>query len=470
MRRALSGVALAVVALSCSTKSPPAPRDTAGASSVALPATAAPHDGRTAPSDAAAAAAPDAAPAAPPAPAQIDPDGNDDPETPGDGKIPARAHFEKVGLAPLALLRICDLTPLGDALYAAHANNPLGSDGATITRYRPNDDHPFTVAFDWNRPGEPTKGGGGGQGFVRVHRIGERLFVPDADPPYNGFGISEPGTEGFVFVSGPDGTFARARMPGHQPPRPPDAAGKAGAAVLPRAYHVIDAIRFRGRYYASTGSVPPTERAWRGASPGALHVANADLSRWQYEVDYPYPWKDGVWRLTFMVRFRDRLYAGIQDYDGREPNDYVTFSPPKDSARIERADLKAVRVTARGTAQTIRWYTDRGALYWIAWSHRDGTWLRRTLDGDNWEVIYLPDGVGAPTDIVRFRDALVVLTERALVRIDGERPTVVATITDKKTPFELSDTFCAAPLAVFANDLYAGGQRRGALFKLVADN
>jgi hypothetical protein len=258
-------------------------------------------------------------------------------------------------------------------------------------------------------------------------------------------------------------------MPGHLPPRAPDAAGTPGAAVVPRAYHVIDAIRFRGRYYASTGSVPPTEKAWRGASPGALHVANADLSRWTYEVDYPYPWKDGVWRLTFMVRFRDRLYAGIQDYDGREPNDYVVFSPPKDSPRIDRNDLKGVRVTARGTAQTIRWYADRGALYWIAWA-RDGTYLRRTTDGDNWEVIYLPEAVGAPSDIVRFRDGLVVLTERALVRIDGDKPTVIATVTDKKTPFELSDTFCAAPLAVFRDELFAGGQRRGALYKLVAED
>jgi hypothetical protein len=458
MRRALLGIALALLAPSCSSKSPPAPRETPAAPAAA-PTT-------VAPADAAAPAAPAAAAAS--APAQIDPDGDDDPEPPGEGKIPARAHFEKIGTPPMALRRICDLTPLGDALYAAHSNDPLGTDGATITRYRPNDKPPFTIAFDWNRPGEPTKGGGAGQGFVRVHRIGGRLFVPDADPPYNGFGISEPGTEGFVFVSSPDGTFARARMPGHRPPGVPDAAAKPGAAVLPRAYHVIDAIRFRGRYYASTGSVPPTEKAWRGASPGALHVASPDLSRWQYEVDYPYPWKDGVWRLTFMVRFRDRLYAGIQDYDGREPNDYVVFSPPKDSTKIERADVRGVKVSPRGGAQTIRWYADRGALYWIAWG-RDGAWLCRTTDGEKWEVIRLPESAGAATDIVRFRDGLVALAERALVRIDGEVPVVIAEIKDKKTPFALTDTFCAAPLGVFQNDLYAGGQRLGALYKLVAD-
>jgi hypothetical protein len=407
---------------------------------------------------------------APPAPtAQLEPDGDDDPVSAGDGQAPAQAHFERVGLAPLALQRICDLTAFGDALYAAHANQPLGTDGATITRYAPADaKHPFTVAFDWNRPGEPTRGGGAGQGFLRVHRIGGRLFVPDADPPYNGFGISEPGTEGFVFVSSPDGKFAPARMPGHRPPRAPDAESRAGAAVLPRAYHVIDAIRFRGRYYASTGSVPPTEKAWRGASPGALHVASPDLARWEYEVDYPYPWLDGVWRLTFLVRFRGRLYAGIQDYDGREANDYVYFDPPAESARIERRHVHPVRATARGGAQTIRWYADQGSLYWIAWG-REGVTLRRTADGDVWQVVLLPPEAGFPSDIVRYRDALVVLTERALVRLDGEKTTILARVGDKKSPFELRDSFCASPLGVFANELYAGGQRGGALFKLVGD-
>ena len=33
---------------------------------------------------------------------------------------------------------------------------------------------------------------------------------------------------------------------------------------------------------------------------------------------------------------------------------------------------------------------------------------------------------------------------------------------DKKSPFEVSDFFCVAPLAVFENELYAGGQRGGA--------
>ncbi|MBN2195316.1 MAG: hypothetical protein JW751_21035 [Polyangiaceae bacterium] len=402
-------------------------------------------------------------------PDQLDPDGDDDAVPCGEGPLPAHAHFEKVGKAPLALRQICDLAPLGDALYAAHALVPLGADGATITRYRPSDEEkPFTVAFNWNRPGEPTKGGGAGQGFLRVHLIDGRLFVPDADPPYNGFGISDFGTEGYVFVSNPSGGFAGARRPHQRPPAAPSPEGQAGSSVLPRAYHVLDVIRFRGRLYASTGSVPPEEHAWRGPSPGALHVANADWSRWTYEVDYPYPWLDGVWRLTFLARFRDRLYAGIQDYDGREPNDYVVFGPARDSSAIEHEDVHAVRVTAAGAAQTLRWYADSGRLYWIAWG-RDGVRLRVTRDGDHWTVIPLPPEAGAPTDITRFRGSLVVLTERALLSLSDAGPVVIATVDAKKSPFELRDILCGAPLAVFGNELYAGGQRQGELYKLVAD-
>jgi hypothetical protein len=37
----------------------------------------------------------------------------------------------------------------------------------------------------------------------------------------------------------------------------------------------------------------------------------------------------------------------------------------------------------------------------------------------------------------------------------------------KKSPFEVSDFFCTAPLAVLDNVLYAGGQRGGTLYRLV---
>lgn len=410
-----------------------------------------------------------AAAAQPVAPAQMDRDGDDEPAEQGSGALPTVSHFERVGRPQLSLRRACDLTAFNGSLYAAHANTPLGSDGATVSRYTPSAPAPFSVAFDWNRPGQPARGGGGGQGFVRVHAIGERLFVPDADPPYNGFGISEGGTEGFVFVSDATGRFAPARGPTLRPPAPPDALGRPGAAVLPRAYHVLDVIRFRGSYYAATGAVPPRERAWAGPSPGALQIANASLSRWTYAVDYPNPWRAGVWRLGFMVRFRDRLYAGIQDYDGREPNDYVVIAPPASRNTLVQSDLRGERVTSHGGVLTLRWFADAGRLYWIGYHRNDGVVLRVTDDGDHWHEIHLPAGSGAPTDITRFRGSLVVLCEYGLYRLDGEVATQLTAVPlDARalSPFAANDIFCVAPLAVFENALYAGSQRDGSLWRL----
>jgi hypothetical protein len=392
--------------------------------------------------------------------------------------------WQRVGAAPLALQRICDLRPFGGALYGAHARQPLGIDGATITRYGrfgdPSKPLSFQVAFDWNRPGEPTKGGGAGQGFVRVHNAGNRLFVPDADSPYAGFGVADWGTEGFVFVSDTNGKFAPPSAPQHRPPARPTLE-KPGAAVLPRAYHVIDTIRYRGHTYASTGSVPPKERAWSGPSPGALHVANEDLSKWEYLLRYPIDSgtraafvapANGVWRLTYMVRFRGKLLAGIQDYEGIDPNSYVVFTQAKDHDVLTQEDLRVVALPdakTDGGTMTLRWYTSRGKLYWIGFGRRYGVRaakLRVSDDGQNWREIALPGELGRPTDVKRAGGQLLVLMERGLVRLDdGETVEVLEEITDKKAPFVLDDFFCAAPLAVFEGKLYAGGQRDGALYR-----
>jgi len=408
-----------------------------------------------------------------------DPDGNDDPSDTGHGPIPPRGRFERVGRPAGALRRVCDLTAHSDALYLAMASVPLGSDGARVFRYAPGA-VPFTLAFDWNRPGEPTRGGGGGQGFTRIRAIEGRLFVPDADPPYAGFGIADHGTEGYVFVSNRAGTFAPPRMPHHRPPTAPDlSTDRPGAAVLPRAYHVLDVIRWRGHLLASTGSVPPRARAWAGPSPGALHVANEPLTRWTYAVGYPERALDDVWRLTYMVRFRGRLYAGLQDYWGRERNDYVVLDAPPEVRAVRVADLRAVRATPAGGAHTLRWYTDRGTLYWVTLEHDRRTHLRTTTDGDHWREVPLPPEAGDVTDVTRWRDGIVALTSDGLWRIDttpplrlAQAPTVTVRLGGRSAAvshFRVDDIFCAAPLAVFRGELYAGSQRDGSLWRWVPE-
>ena len=107
---------------------------------------------------------------------------------------------------------------------------------------------------------------------------------------------------------------------------------------------------------------------------------------------------------------------------------------------------------------------------WWAALYRDGVRLRVTDDGKHWSLIDLPQEAGAPTDVRRFRGQLVVLTEDGLYRIDNNEVKWVASVNDKKSPFELRDSLCAAPLSVFENELYADGQRDGSLYRLVIDS
>ncbi len=111
-------------------------------------------------------------------------------------------------------------------------------------------------------------------------------------------------------------------------------------------------------------------------------------------------------------------------------------------------------MTRAGGALTLRWYTDRGRLYWISYDRaRDVSTLRVTEDGDHWSQVTFPPDGGHPTDLTRFRDGLVVLTTRGLWRIDGAVPMRLAVVPRGAAggPFDLGDPYCAAPLAVYRN-------------------
>ena len=132
--------------------------------------------------------------------------------------------------------------------------------------------------------------------------------------------------------------------------------------------------------------------------------------------------------------------------------------------------MRPVQATEEGRHRTLRWYADAGKLYWIAQTRR-GARLRVTEDGDHWRAVAFPRNAGFPTDVTRFRGVLVALTERGLWRLDRDPPERVAAVSspDGRTPFELQDLFCAAPLAVLDGELYAGSQRDGSLWKVVAE-
>jgi len=399
---------------------------------------------------------------APPA-RQIDPDGND--ETPAPSiAVPAPAQWTKVGRHWAALQRVCDFATRSGALFMSHATQPLGLGGATLTRYEPGAKTPFSLVFDWSRPGEPEKGGAGGQGFLRIRDIDGRFYVPDADPPYLGLGLGF-GVEGYVFVGDAQGRFPRARMPGHLPPKAPS-SDAGGAILLPGAIHVLDVIRFRGKRYASTGALVPP-KATASQSPGTQFAEVAAPDRWDVAYTYPGAPGESAVRLGFMTRFKDRLYVAISPLYDVDRNDYVVIAPPPDASTISADWAKAVQATESGGSHTLRWYADRGKLYWITIG-ADGVALRVTEDGERWKRLALPPDAGRPTDILRAGEQLFVMAERALLVLEPGGFREVAVVEGKKSPFVLDDAYCAAPLVAFDGKLYTGDQKRGALWELAA--
>jgi len=415
-----------------------------------------PLDPGVAPAVAAVPSGPDAS--APSTPQE--PDGNDD-ELAQNVELRESARFVKVGRHYAALGRICDFAVHGGALYMAHATEPLGLDGATVTRFQPDSRPPFSLAFDWNRPGQPAKGGGAGQGFLRVRRIDTRLYVPDADPPYLGLGLARGFAEGYVFVSGEDGRFEPARRPGHLPPKAPTAE-RGGAALLPGALHVFDVVRFRGHTFASTGAVVA---GIARKSPGTLFRERSDGANWEVFYTYLGGPREGSSRLGYMVRFKDRLYVAISPLEGHDRNDYVVIEPPREDSNSAPVQGRAVSIV--GGAHTLRWYADHGHLFWIV-RVSSGSELLVSDDGERWSAVTLPADVGSPTDVLRVDKHLFVLAERALLEL-GERGAVLrASVDDKKSPFTIDNGYCAAPLVAFGGKLYAGAQKKGSLYTIGA--
>lgn len=387
-------------------------------------------------------------PSPPPAPAQREPDGNDE-RTGASLELGKNLRFEKVGRHYAALHRVCDFAVHERTLLMSHATRPLGFGGATITRWDPAAKTPFTLAFDWNRSGEPEKGGGAGQGFLRLRRFDGRLWVPDADPPYLGFGFAKGMAEGYVFVSDEKARFAPVRNPGHLPP--------ATAVVLPGALHVFDVARYAGKLLVATGALVPANRA--EISPGTLFAENDGTKRWAPVYTYEHP-KRAAARLGYMVRFRDRLYVAVSALEDGDPNEYVVFAPSVDAEHA-----KVVRVSQLGAQHTLRWYADGGRLYWLSLGGY-GSELRVTENGDDWKLLPLPKEAGNATDVLRVGKSLVVMAEQGLYRLNGASFELLAKVTDAKSPFLVDDAYCSAPLVAFEGALYTGGQRKGELYRL----
>lgn len=468
VRYSAGSAGLALLALAaCSAASRGAP-DGGRPHGTTMPRTGATRAVRPAPAPPASAsnAAPTSSGVAPKAPApeaQLDPDGNDE-EPAASFDLPAQGHFVKVGRHWGALQRVCDFAVRGSSLFMAHATRPLGLDGASVTRYEPGAKREFALAFDWNRTGEPSKGGGGGQGFLRLRNIDGRLYVPDADPPYLGLGMAKP-IEGYVFVSDASGAFAPARMPGHTPPRAVT-ADKAGTAVLPGALHGFDIIKYRGKIYASTSAmIPPNGSA--PSSPGTLLTPVDASAPWRVAFTYAGAPGEASVRLGYMTRFRDRLFVAVSPIEGIDRHDYVVIAPPRSRNDLEQADATPVKATPTGRAHTLRWYTDRGKLYWLSIDGA-GAFLRVSQDGESFSLLELPSDAGLPAAVLRAGEHLLVLAEFGLYELGSTGFVLRARAPSEQDLFAVDDGYCAPPMAVFQGSLYVGDQKKGALWKLEA--
>ena len=194
--------------------------------------------------------------------------------------------------------------------------------------------------------------------------------------------------------------------------------------------------------------------------------------------------------------FRDELYAGIQDYDGRSSADFIRVAPPAGRSTLQDDDAVPVRVTTGGAAATLRWYVDEfektSTLYWISTGGGDGGTLRKSMDGRTWTTIALPAPLGRPTDVRRvLRSAtspghLLVLGENGIAELDGGAATLVSAVDEgllekvydtkqkkkvSKSPFEISDLLCVSPLAELNGVVYLGGAlgTKARLFRLALD-
>jgi hypothetical protein len=193
--------------------------------------------------------------------------------------VAALGRWQQVARAPARTPQICDLASTRWGLLAAASRNALSEDGAAILRVH--SDGALTSLLEWD-----------GQGFLRVHELGGRLVVPDADAPFHPLAFAfDWDVDGYVFVSNAAGELRVDRR-----------------ALLPNVYHVFDVAPLRdGRLLASTGAYPPEAVAYfSDRAPAALFASAAPGDAWQRVLDFPTSNAVGVHRFVYLLALADQ--------------------------------------------------------------------------------------------------------------------------------------------------------------------
>ncbi len=347
------------------------------------------------------------------------------------------ARFESIGAPDTAHPLVCDLLGFRDALYAAHTVRPVVRTGARIHRY---DGAAWSMAFEWDRTGS--------QGFTRMRAIADRIYVPDADTPGPGFGLSDAPYEEYLFISDADGGF-----------------DKPETRVAPLSFHAFDVIAYRGALVMSGGTGVIAPGQW-GPFPGGLWAgdADSDVLPLRFELGK----RSGVVRTTYMHRFRGRLYVGFMNNERRARWDLAVLSgDPRDPAT---AAPVIARVTDDGGWCTHRFASTADTLYWIATGYRQdgrGAALFASTDGQRFERLALPDGAGDVQDIAIVDDVRYVLARGGLYRAGANHAFERIAPAPEDDPWGVYNTYCSAPLAVWNDGLYAGSKRNGHVYRVV---
>jgi len=326
----------------------------------------------------------------------------------GPGEL-SSGRFVRLGAPAGAASVVSDLLSHDGRLYGVASTDPLG--GGRAVAFATDDGSSFESLL----PAD------GSQGLLRIRALGDRLWVPDADPP---------GREaGRVFEIGADGAIQAGRIPG--------------------ALHTYDVALHGGEILASSGM--------RGAR-GALHRFVTSGSDWEEAASA------AASRLKGLVVYREMLLAGKR----REgvPHDYLRWREAPARGAGEAVDA------VPGEAVTIRWYaSSRGRLFWSL--HSEGRFqLHASDDGERWAELPGFRGVFV-SDLAERDGVLYVLGDSGLFGSrDHQRFVHVAAPPRPDTfapPVALpgrANADGSASLAVHRGALYAGSSADGHLYRV----
>ena len=309
-------------------------------------------------------------------------------------ETPRRWTWHKRASLPAPYRQVGDLVSTPKGLVIAASVDALTLDGAAIFRLEP--DGSLEELFEWE-----------GQGFLRIAALGDRLLVPDADPPFHllGYAFSWD-VEGYVFVSDAEGKF--------------DADWRE---VLPASYHVFDVARLAGgMLVASTGAYPEGETAYVSEhAPAALFGDAGPDKPWRRLLEYPARNATGVSRFTWLLPLSDgALLAGIQTSRADMPR----------AVRIEGLpDTPRVTESTGLPDEPMRWFAWRDRIFALTSSERGrgptGRFPRTVLhvsrDGGR-SFSPVPGAPQSPLALATLGEALYLLDGGVLHRhIEGER-------------------------------------------------